>query len=107
MRLVSDLIVGLLDTEEGCEVTIERGSDPLAAAAVGDADVLITTTGVAPPAAVAALLEARPRLRAIAVEGDAEEGVVYELCPQREELQPLSPSTLLAAVFRRQEPWFA
>ena len=107
MRLLSDLIVGLLQTEEGCEVTVERGSNPLAAAASGDADVLITTTDVAPPTMVAALLEARPHLRAIAVEGDAEEGVVYELCPHREELQPLSRSTLLNVVFRPQEPWFA
>src|SRR6188472_755299 len=106
MRLLSDLIVGLLETE-GCEVTVERGSNPLAAATVGDAHVLITTAEVTPPTAVAALFEARPRLRAIAVEGDAEEGVLYELCPQREELQPLSPSTLLDAVFRPQEPWFA
>jgi hypothetical protein len=107
LRLLSDLIVGLLDGAEGCEVVVERAPDALAAATVADADVLITTTDVAPAPMVAALLETRPHLRAIAVEGDAEEAVVYELCPHREELRPLSRRTLLDAVFRRQEPWFA
>jgi hypothetical protein len=107
MRLLSDLIVGLLQDEEGCEVMVERGPDPFAGSALGGADVLITTSDMAPPPIVAALLEARPRLRAIAVEGDADEGVVYELCPRREELRPFSRRTLLDAVFRPQQPWFA
>jgi hypothetical protein len=107
MRLLSDLIAGLLQDEDGCEVTVEWGSDGFATAAFGGADVLITTSEMASPTTVAALLETRPHLRAIAVEGDAEEGVVYELCPHREELRPLSRSTLLDAVFRPNQPWFA
>jgi hypothetical protein len=107
MLLVSDLIVGLLRDEESCEVMIDHGSDLFAAATSRDADVLITTTAAAAPSTVAALLEARPRLRAIAVEGDAREGVLYELYPHRAELRPLSRDNLLDALFRPRRPWFA
>lgn len=107
MRLLSDLIVGLLRDEESCEVMVAEGSDLLDAATSRDADVLITTTEAAAPTTVAALLEARPRLRAIAVEGDAEEGVLYELHPHREELRPLSRRNLLEALFRSRQTWFA
>jgi len=107
MLLLSDLIVGLLDEEDGCEVVVERGSDSLAAATSSDADVLITAAEVATRATVAALLENRPHLRTIVVEGDVHEGVLYELLPHREELGQLSRRTLLDALFRPQQPWFA
>jgi hypothetical protein len=106
-RLLSDLIVGLGAEERGSEVVTAEGSDLIAAAEARDADVVVTTAALAAPDAVAALLEARPRLRAIAVDGDGREGVVYELRPHRQELGELSRSTLLGALFRPQPTWFA
>jgi hypothetical protein len=107
MLLLSDLIAGVLEAEDSCEVVVERGPDPLTAATSPDVDVLITTADAAPPGTVGALLEAHPRLRAIAVEGDAREAVVYELSPNREELRPLSRTALLDVVFRPRRTWFA
>jgi hypothetical protein len=107
MSLLSDLIAGLLKEEESCEVMVEHGPDLVTAATTRDADVLITAADAAAPATVTALLEARPHLRAIAVEGEAQDGVLYELCPHREELQPLSRRGLLDAVFRPRQIWFA
>ena len=107
MLLLSDLIVGLLQEEESCEVMVEQGPNLLAAASSRGADVLITAAEAAGPTMVAALLEANPHLRAIAVEGDAQEAVLYELYPHREELRPLSRRNLLEAMSRSRQTWFA
>jgi len=106
-RLLSDLIVGLGADENGCEIVTDDRSDLIAVAKARDADVIVTTAELAAPKEVAALLAARPRLRAIAVDGDGREGVVYELRPHREELGELSRSTLFGALFRPQPIWFA
>ena len=105
-RLLSDLIVGLGADEMGCEIVTDDYPDLVAVARAREADVVVTTAELAAPKTVAALLETMPRLRAIAVDGDGREGVVYELLPHREELGELSRSTLFGALFRLQPTWF-
>ena len=63
-----------------------------------DADFVITGADVLRPDDVDALLEARPRMKVLAVVGDGRDAFLYELRPQKVPLGEVSPHTLLEAI---------
>ena len=99
--LLRDILDQLLSDVPGVDLVIAATEGSMSGAAiVGEADVVIADESVASPDAVCALLERRPRTRALAVSHDGRTGVLYELRPQRRAIGELSIESLLAGIAR-------
>jgi len=103
--LALDIVGELASRERDLSIVkrLRAAEGPLRAQALGDAQVVVTNLDEATRVNVFALLEARPRLRVLAISADGGEGCLYELRPHERLLGEVSQETVLAAI-RRQLP---
>lgn len=105
-RMLCDVVRGLLAGAAEAQVVAEVRLPGSLIAAVDEAaaDLVIAGHPSASEASVLKLLEARPRVKAVAIADDGRRGVLYELRPHRVPLGEMSPRTLLAAIGLAREP---
>lgn len=77
---------------------LDRAADVEAAARTYDPQVVITDAHGCDRAAIARLLDARPRIRVLTIEGDGRRGVLHRLAPEALPLGDLSREQLLEAL---------
>jgi DNA-binding NarL/FixJ family response regulator len=68
------------------------------AAAELDADVVVVGRGAGGEEALEQLLDARARLRVLAISSDGRSGALFELVPRERPLGDISPTSLLGAI---------
>ena len=94
--IVRDAVAAQSDMEV---VDPPRSVDAPAAAEL-DADVVVVGRGAGGDEAFAELLDARARLRVLAIASDGRSGALFELVPKERALGDISPSSLVAAIRR-------
>jgi DNA-binding NarL/FixJ family response regulator len=99
--MFADLVRAIVDADRSVEIVgdVADASELLAASAETDADVVLVTLadGDLPPSCRDLLAE-RPRMRILGLAGNARQGFLWELRPNRVALGEISPPTLLAAL---------
>jgi hypothetical protein len=100
--LLHDIFDRLLSDVPGVQLIAGARDATLSGAAIAArADVVIAEESAASADEVCALLQHRPRTRALAVSHDGRTGVLYELRPQRFPIGDLSLDVVLAGIAPR------
>ena len=105
--LLSDLIERVLADVPQAAI-VAKVNEPVDLAAVLDEarpDLAIAGASAADEPRLLELVAARPRMKALAVVGEGEHAVLYDLAPQRTPPAVLSSVTLLEAIRRTQAEW--
>jgi hypothetical protein len=99
-RLLAEIVEGLVRAEPGLEFLGTFGSLPDAARSGSlEADAFVVGPALGDADEVASrLLTRNPRARVLAIVADGREGSLYELQPQRTDLDELSPAQLVGAL---------
>ncbi len=99
-RMLSEIVERVLvDVREAAIVAkVSQPADLVSALDEARADLAIAGPSVADEPSLLELVTARPRMKALAVVGDGERAVLYDLAPRRIPLGELSAGVLLAAL---------
>jgi chemotaxis response regulator CheB len=99
--LLREIVRDTLAREPDLDVVAEHESDVDVRSAVGETDVDFLIVGAEATTArmgVASVVGAQRGIRAIEVQSDGKESVLYELRPHRVSLGEMSPETLLRTI---------
>jgi DNA-binding NarL/FixJ family response regulator len=99
-RMLSEIVERVLaDVRQAAIVAkLSQPADLVSALDEARADLAIAGAPAADEPSLLELVTARPRMKALAVVGDGERAVLYDLAPRRAPLGELSAATLLAAI---------
>src|SRR6476619_927335 len=98
--LLRNIVRNAIANEPDLEVVAEHDGDVDLETAVerGSADFVILGSEVTAHSSAASLVASNCRVRALELQGDGREGVLYEFRPHRVALGELSPDTLLRTI---------
>ena len=93
-RMLRDILTEIVSTQADMAIVADADAPDEA----GNADFVIAGAERLVQDEVEALLEARPRMKVLAVAGDGRQTFLYELRPQMVPLGEVSPQTLLQVI---------